>query len=485
MLRRFSINFAIFSMFLDGAVLLASLAFTAYIRPSMSSLPGVAEITQAIHLPVILLLIFPILWVGILAAFSIYDGRKNIRVVDEFAALTAGAFIASISMAGILYFSFRDVSRALFLSAIVVAYLICLIWRMIARLVFRMRNRFAEPAKKLMLIGKNFFGAHLAEQLTSKTKGGSTAQINGIPSTRHDFVGYFDLEKRSLSGGSGWVKKKLAVEELPGIIEDLGVTEVIVALPHTEQGELDQIVLLLEKSPIKLWVALDFMDLALHNAIVDDFTGIPMVDLRAPAISDYDLIIKRIFDLILASIFTILLLPVMVVIGILILVFDGWPVFFSQERVGENGKLFRMHKFRTMVVNADRMASVVAQKDENGNAIHKTRHDPRVTRPGSFLRRFSLDELPQFFNVLSGEMSLVGPRPELPRLVNEYQHWQRQRMAVPPGMTGWWQVNGRSERMMHLHVEDDLYYVNHYSIWLDLWIMLKTGWVILSGRGAY
>ena len=108
MLRRFSINFAIFSMFLDGAVLLASLAFTAYIRPSMSSLAGVAEITQAIHLPAILLLIFPILWVGILAAFSIYDGRKNIRMVDEFAALTAGAFIASISMAGILYFSFRE-----------------------------------------------------------------------------------------------------------------------------------------------------------------------------------------------------------------------------------------------------------------------------------------------------------------------------------------------------------------------------------------
>ena len=131
-------------------------------------------------------------------------------------------------------------------------------------------------------------------------------------------------------------------------------------------------------------------------------------------------------------------------------------------------KLFRMHKFRTMVVNADRMVSAVAQKDENGNAIHKTRYDPRVTRLGSFLRRFSLDELPQFINVLSGEMSLVGPRPELPRLVNEYQHWQRQRMAVPPGMTGWWQVNGRSERMMHLHVEDDLYYVNHYSIWLDL-----------------
>jgi exopolysaccharide biosynthesis polyprenyl glycosylphosphotransferase len=485
MLRRFSINFAIFSMFLDGALLLASMVFTTYIRPSMSGLAGIAKISETISLPGILFVIFPILWVGILAAFSIYDGRKNLRAVDEFATLTAGVFIASISMAGILYLSFREVSRALFLTTLFLAYLICIIWRLIARLVFRLRKRYAEPPHKLMVIGRNTIGSRLAEQLSIGIDGDSDRRFNGYPSSTYDYMGYLDLEQMRVTGGSIRSTKTISFDNLPEMIEDMGVTELVIALPHTDQLMLDRIVALLEKSPIKLWVALDFLDLALHNAAVDEFAGIPLVDLRAPAISDYDRIIKRIFDLFLTGILTILLLPLMILIAILILVFDGWPVLYSRERVGENGKLFRMRKFRTMVVNADRMTAEVLVTDEKGNKIHKTKNDPRITRLGRFLRRFSLDELPQFINVLSGEMSLVGPRPELPNLVNDYQHWQRQRLSVPPGLTGWWQVNGRSERVMHLHVEDDLYYVNHYSIWLDLWIILKTGWAILSGRGAY
>jgi exopolysaccharide biosynthesis polyprenyl glycosylphosphotransferase len=483
MLRRFSINFAIFSMFLDGANLLASLAFTAFIRPSMSGLPGVAVISETIYLPGILFVIFPLLWVGILAAFSIYDGRKNIRVVDELATLTAGAFIAGISMAGILYLSFREVSRALFLTSIFLTYVICLTWRLIARLVFRLRKQFSEPLQKLLLVGRDAIGARLAGQLTAGTGEKIEGQSNQLPTAAFDFLGYLNLEKMQLSGGSRKISRKVTMNGLTGLVDELDVTDLVIALPHNDQSKLDQIVKLLEKLPIKLWVALDYVDLALHEASVVDFTGIPIVDLRASAISDYDRIIKRIFDLILTTVLTVLLFPAMFVIGFLILVFDGWPVLYSRERAGENGQLFRMHKFRTMVVNAERKAVEIT--DNNGQILHKSKNDPRVTPLGRFLRRFSLDELPQFFDVFSGKMSLVGPRPELPNLVDEYQHWQRQRMAVPPGMTGWWQVNGRSERMMHLHVEDDIYYVNHYSIWLDLWILLKTGWVVLTGKGAY
>jgi lipopolysaccharide/colanic/teichoic acid biosynthesis glycosyltransferase len=175
----------------------------------------------------------------------------------------------------------------------------------------------------------------------------------------------------------------------------------------------------------------------------------------------------------------------MALCSLMILLEDGSPILFHQKRAGENGRLFDMLKFRTMVKNAEELQSQVEQRDSNGNLIHKTKDDPRVTRMGRFLRRFSLDELPQLFNILAGTMSLVGPRPEMPYLVDKYQPWQRKRFAVPPGLTGWWQVNGRSDKPMHLHTEDDLYYIQNYSIWLDLQIMVRTIWVVLIGKGSY
>ena len=175
----------------------------------------------------------------------------------------------------------------------------------------------------------------------------------------------------------------------------------------------------------------------------------------------------------------------MLLIAVAIKLDSPGPVLFMQQRVGENGRLFSMAKFRSMVVNADQLAPQVVQLGKNGEVLHKQAHDPRVTRVGRVLRRTSLDEIPQVFNVLRGEMSLVGPRPELPWLVEHYEIWQRRRFAVPPGITGWWQVNGRSERTMHLHTEDDLYYIQNYSPLLDLQILWRTVGVVLRGRGAF
>ena len=164
---------------------------------------------------------------------------------------------------------------------------------------------------------------------------------------------------------------------------------------------------------------------------------------------------------------------------------DPGPVIFGQSRMGENGRVFKMYKFRTMHPGAENLLHKFEKLDDQGRLVHKSGNDPRVTRVGRFLRRASLDELPQLYNIIKGEMSLVGPRPELPELVNRYEPWQRQRFAAPQGMTGWWQINGRSDRPMHLHTEDDLYYIQHYSLPLDLFILLKTIVVVIQGKGAF
>ncbi len=144
-----------------------------------------------------------------------------------------------------------------------------------------------------------------------------------------------------------------------------------------------------------------------------------------------------------------------------------------------------MFKFRTMARDAEKRQEEVLRQTESGEIIHKSEDDPRITHIGRFLRRYSLDELPQLFNVIKGDMSLVGPRPEMPWLVDRYDAWQRKRFAVPQGITGWWQINGRSEKPMHLNTEDDLYYVYNYSLLLDLQILLRTPLAVIRGKGAF
>jgi exopolysaccharide biosynthesis polyprenyl glycosylphosphotransferase len=274
-------------------------------------------------------------------------------------------------------------------------------------------------------------------------------------------------------------------DDIRQIVHQFEITDVVIALPHSVYQHLSDTVECLDNSPVRVWVALGFFDLALYETGIAEFAGIPMIDLRAPALSEYQRLTKRAFDLFVGSILLILTFPLMAAVAAVISLQDGSPILFRQQRVGENGCLFEMYKFRTMVKGAEKLRHQVERVDENGDLIHKKENDPRVTPLGKFLRRFSLDELPQLFNVLEGTMSLVGPRPELPYLVEQYQPWQRKRFAIPPGITGWWQVSGRSDKPMHLHTEEDLFYVQNYSLFLDIKILLKTFLVVLQARGAY
>jgi len=184
------------------------------------------------------------------------------------------------------------------------------------------------------------------------------------------------------------------------------------------------------------------------------------------------LIVKRVLDLILGVVGLVLLGPVLVLIGLVVRLDSRGPSVFRQERIGRGGRPFMVYKFRTMTVDSP----TFGPKPESFD-------DDRVTRVGQILRRMSLDELPQLLNVLAGEMSLVGPRPEQPFLVVEYPDWKRERLTVLPGMTGWWQVNGRKQPM-HDHVEEDLYYVRNRSLWLDVRILLMTFRSVFQGDGA-
>ncbi len=471
MLRRFSSNFAVFSILVDLLIVPIMLQLVIYIRPLLNSLPFIAKIQDVTHLSVFIYIIFPIIWVSSFTIYSVYDGKRNIRVTDEFASLTQATLVAAISMAGILYFTNRDVSRALFVIFVLSTFLVMILWRSAARIYFRaVREGLANP-QRVLIAGAGLVGREMHKKLLEHV------DLN------LRFIGFLDdnVEKRKKE--PNLILGSLA--DVRAIVEKYQIDNLVIALPLRAYDRTNRIVADLLDLPVKVWVVPDYFSIALHQAIFEDFAGSPMLDLRAPALNEYQRMIKRGFDLIVTILLLIPGLPIMILIALLILLIDGWPVLFFQKRVGENGRLLSFVKFRTMRRDAEQLKKDAEFWDEQGNLIHKRPDDPRVTPLGRFLRRFSLDELPQFFNILEGKMSLVGPRPELPELVEKYQPWQRQRFAVPQGLTGWWQIHGRSDRPMHLHTEDDLYYVNHYSIWLDIEICLKTIWIVIRGSGAY
>jgi exopolysaccharide biosynthesis polyprenyl glycosylphosphotransferase len=469
MFRRFSANNAVYAIIIDLALVAAAMYLAYSARHLFNSLPLVQSI-QAVNFPLPLYVIFPLLWMAVLLQFSIYDGRKNLRAVDEFGSLTLGSGLAMIAMAGILYLTYRDVSRLQFLLFFGIGYLVLFIWRLVFRMAQRWNLVKGVSRRKVLILGAGSVGRKLDEQILCRVELGL------------NLVGFLDDDSaKQAAQGDILGGMEMARE----IIIDQGVDDVIVALPRSAYTRLNQVVTELHDLPVRVWVIPDYFSLSLHQARVEEFAGIPMLDLRAPALDEYQRMVKRAFDLAVVLLF---LAPALFLTGLIALAIrmEGpGPVFFRQKRVGENGRLFDMIKFRSMVPDAEKLKHLVESRNESGEIIHKKKDDPRITRVGHILRRTSLDELPQIFNVLKGEMSLVGPRPELAYLVDKYELWQRKRFAVPQGMTGWWQINGRSDKPMHLHTEEDLYYVQHYSIWLDVQILVRTIWVVLRGKGAY
>jgi exopolysaccharide biosynthesis polyprenyl glycosylphosphotransferase len=218
---------------------------------------------------------------------------------------------------------------------------------------------------------------------------------------------------------------------------------------------------------------------------VSGVLGMPLLRVSAPAFTGVRRVAKGIFDRVAATMIGLLLLPALLVLGFLIKLDSRGPVFYLQRRVGKDGRTFTMVKFRTMVRDADKLRTELLSANEGHGLLFKMREDPRITRTGRWMRRYSVDELPQLLNVITGSMSLVGPRPPLPEETRKYGPDVRRRLLVKPGLTGLWQVSGRSDLPWDEAVRLDLRYVEDWSLALDALILWKTVRAVLGGNGAY
>jgi exopolysaccharide biosynthesis polyprenyl glycosylphosphotransferase len=264
------------------------------------------------------------------------------------------------------------------------------------------------------------------------------------------------------------------IEDLLNIIHDKVVDEVAICLFTEDWGLIESIATTCEAEGKLVRLPVPMPALSIATAHVEDLEGTPVLSLLSGPNAALALVVKRMIDVTAAAAGMIILAPLLGIIALAIALKDGRPIFYRQERVGLQGRRFRIVKFRSMVTNADGMLDALQSQNEiNGHAFKMT-SDPRITRIGRFLRRSSLDELPQLWNVLIGEMSLVGPRPPLPREVAAYDIWHRRRLSMKPGITGLWQVEGRNLAEFDRWVQKDLEYIDRWSPWLDIQILLRT-----------
>jgi len=261
--------------------------------------------------------------------------------------------------------------------------------------------------------------------------------------------------------------------------------ELLVADSGLAEQRLLEIVEAAHRRGVKVRVAPRTTELLIERGEYVPGQGVPLFELRPPIFAGAEWITKRIFDLVVGVLIVVVALPFWALIALAVKLSSSGPVLYSDARIGLGEQEFRMLKFRTMFDGADRQKEALEQTNEAGGALFKIREDPRVTQVGRFLRRFSLDEIPNVINVLRGEMSLVGPRPLPTRDFQLLEPWHRRRYNVLPGMTGLWQVSGRSDLSFDDLVRLDFYYLENWSIWLDITIMAKTPFVVVARRGAY
>lgn len=421
----------------------------------------------------LLSLALPVLWVIAVRLFGGYERRYLGTGSDEFRRVLNAGLSLTGALALVSYAVNNELSRVYLVISMQAIVILDLMVRLYLRKRLHRLRRRGQCMSTVVAVGHEGAVSQLVSELRREPHHGLAVVAACLPG---DYTG------SEVAG----VPVVGDLDDAASVVRNLSAgTVAVLSCPEMDGVKLRTLAWELEKTGTDLCVAPALLDVAGPRTTVRPTAGLTLLHVDHPQLSGPRQVVKDLFDRSAAAFGLLLLSPVLIGIALAIQLSDRGPALFTQTRVGKGGEPFKIYKFRTMVVDAEaRLAEIRAQSDSDG-VLFKMRRDPRVTALGAKLRKWSLDELPQLINVLRGEMSLVGPRPALPDEAAKYANHVRRRLVVKPGLTGMWQVNGRSDLSWDETVRLDLRYVENWSFVLDLQILWKTLSVIMHGSGAY
>lgn len=463
----------------DILAILAAIWFSYWLRFESSLMlrafpPEVIPGFPALAIP--LLASIPLL-VFYLKVFKMYDTNRYVRILDRLPRIV-GAVNAYIITLLITYFLLKamDMTRGylLFLWFLSIAFIF--LGRMLLQLGLSLARVNDVVVLNTLIVGAGKVGKSVAIKLKRHPKFG--LRPVGFLDDDPLFQEFEEPELRD-------IKILGTHRDLSNIIREFEVDRVIIAFSHASHEQLIDLASKCKRAGVQCSVIPRLFEVITSDIVVNEIGGIPLIHLGEARIEGISRLLKTAEDYILGGLILLITWPILLATAVAIKLDSPGPVFFRHRRVGKDGKIFDCLKFRSMVNGADKMQAELVKKDRSNWLCWKKKEDPRITRVGRWIRKLSIDELPQIFNVLAGQMSLVGPRPHIPEEVKHYKEWHKQRLNVKPGITGLWQVNGRSDVPFDEMIKFDLYYIERWSPWLDFKIIMRTISAVLSRNGAY
>jgi exopolysaccharide biosynthesis polyprenyl glycosylphosphotransferase len=400
-----------------------------------------------------------------------WPGRQWLNQIYRIINATAKSTVVMLAVTFVL--QPLEYSRLLLIESGLVAVILLAVSRGIQNIIIGRLHARGIGVHRTIIVGAGEIGRTVMRTVVAR------------PGLGYQIVGFVDDNPEKGNNDIGRFQGLGPVKNLPDLIEDRSIDEVIITLPWMYHRKIMGIVHACERKNVSAHIVPDLFQMSLSRVDVDDLGGVPLVGVREVGFGQNVRTIKRLVDVAGSALGLTLGAPLLGLIALAIRLDSSGPIIFRQTRVGANGKSFEIYKFRSMYEGAERKLEELRDRSEVDGPIFKMKDDPRVTPVGRILRRSSLDELPQLWNVLRGDMSLVGPRPPLPCEVCEYMEWHKKRLEVRPGVTGLWQVSGRSLLSFDEQCLLDIYYIENWSLWLDFQILLRTIPEVIFGNGAY